>query len=127
MNEDIVEQCKKWVKDYELAFLKNGLLIQSEGYRQLVSSIEFSESKESFEMINHFYKLRNEIQKNHIDKNNFNKRYKTLNEKVVYHLDKMIKKITYIDFQNQRGINRLCVFKSDIPYWKKDLNKRGVL
>ena len=116
------KQVKRWISEYIEGFIKKNSIDYAEKLKMLNNAVEFAESEEALNMVNHFFKIRSELQLNHIDKNNFDKTYKKLNEKIVYQLDKMINKIVFIDFMSERGLNRLCVFNTDVEIYKHQIN-----
>lgn len=120
------KQVKRWISEYIEGFIKKNSIDYAEKLKMLNNAVEFAESEEALNMVNHFFKIRSELQLNHIDKNNFDKTYKKLNEKIVYQLDKMINKIVFIDFMSERGLNRLCVFNTDVELYKKQINNGGI-
>ena len=120
-----IEQSKIWIKDYINKISKyNTELINK--LEKLYISIDFIKSDKSLNLINHFYNLRNDIQENHIQLNNFNKVYKKLNEKLSYHIDKMIKQLYVIDIQGDDKTYRLHCFKTDISYIQNDINNQNI-
>ena len=120
--EPIREQVKIWIKEYQLGAFEHGNSKLTNDLENLIVSIELSISPKSIEMIKHFYKLRNEIQVHYIDKKNFNKRYKKLNEKVTYTIEKMISKVWHMDYMLDEQLNRLYCFKSDVMHYVNELN-----
>lgn len=125
-NKENIKQVKKWIAEYIEVFVKKSSVDYADKLRMLNTAVEFAESEQSLNMVNHFFKIRNELQINHIDKNNFNETYKKLNSKIVYQLDKMINKIVLIDFMSARGQNRLCVFNSDVELYTQQINNGKV-
>ena len=127
MEANKIQELKLWISEYISKFEEKGMPDEALEYSNLKTAIEFSESKESLNMLNHLYKIRSEIQ-THIDENNFDEKYKKLNEKWVYQLNKMVKKIYLLDFiggANPKTTKRMIIFKADIDFWKEDIESRA--
>lgn len=120
--EPMREQAKAWIEEYKIGALKHNHTKFVNNLTRLTICIEFSKSSKSIEMMQHFYKLRNEIQVHYINKNYFNNRYKKLNEKITYHIEKMINQIWQIDYMVDNEHNRLHCFKSDVKHYANELN-----
>jgi hypothetical protein len=121
------EIVKKWLDEYKIGFINKGIKKYSENIDKLISCVEFSQSKESLEMINHFYKIRNDIQVNHINKNNFDKKYKKLNEKISYLMVKWLNNVYMLDYSDGSQINRIYIFKLDLKIYESQINNRKVV
>lgn len=114
------ELLKNWINEYINKFIEHGLEGEVMKYQSLNCRIDFSLTKKSIEKVEHLFNIRSQIEQ-HIINKNFNKKYKKLNEKLIYNFEKMIKQIYWIDvkvFEHSSQVNRVSVFdKTDLEIY----------
>ena len=120
--ELIREQVKIWLEEYRTGAIKHEKHKFIKDLENLIVAIRFAINPESIKMIKQFYKLRNEIQVHHVNKQKFNTRYNKLNKKVMNTLTKMISEIWNIDYMLGEHAFRLYCFNSDVTYYTNELN-----
>lgn len=118
---------RSWISEYINKFEEKGLFYKVEHLNNLMCRIDFSLTKKSIEKVEHIFNIRYKIEQ-HIKNNNFDKKYKKLNEKLVYNFDKLIKNMYVIEFKtNDNDYYQVCVFDKEDFYIHNELNNINII